>query len=82
MTQAITKSHIAIALQSIDAFVNDGKVDASELQKMLDTAMADNQIDAEERRVLSKVLIHARQAGLDAETTALVASIKARHGIG
>jgi hypothetical protein len=82
MTQIIAKSHIAIALQSIDAFVNDGRINAAELQKMLDTALADNQIDAEESRVLSKVLLHAKQAGLDAETTALVASIKARHGIG
>ena len=82
MTQATPKSHIAIALQSIDAFVDDGKLDADELQKMLDTALADNQIDAEERRVLGKVLMHAKQAGLDAETTGLVATIKARHGIG
>jgi|GEM_PF-4626706 len=82
MTQAIPKSHIAIALQSIDAFVDDGKIDVIELQKMLDTALADNQIDAEERRVLGKVLIHAKQAGLDAEASALVDTIKARHGIG
>ncbi len=82
MTQAITKSHIAIALQSITAFVDDGKINANELQKMLDTALADGQIDAEERRVLSKVLVHAKQAGLDEEAAALVATIKARHGIG
>ncbi|NJR44186.1 hypothetical protein HC761_01710 [bacterium] len=49
---------------------------------MLDTALADGQIDAEEARVLGKVILHAKQAGLDADTSAMLAQLKARHGLG
>lgn len=75
-------SHLAIAIQAIDAFASNGKLDAEELQKMLDTALADGEINADERRVLAKVIGHATGSGLDADTIALIAQIKSRHGIG
>jgi len=82
MNKPTIKSHLAIALQSIDAFANNGKLDAHELQHMLDTALTDGEIDAEERRVLAKIVAQAAPTSLDAETIALLVKLKMRHGIG
>lgn len=82
MNKPTIKSHLAIALQSIDAFANNGKLDAHELQRMLDTALTDGEIDAEERRVLAKIVAQAAPTSLDAETIALLVKLKMRHGIG
>ena len=81
MNKPTIKSHLAIALQSIDAFANNGKLDAHELQHMLDTALTDGEIDAE-RRVLAKIVAQAAPTSLDAETIALLVKLKMRHGIG
>jgi uncharacterized tellurite resistance protein B-like protein len=72
------KSHIQLVLQSIDIFANDGKLDPAELAKLMDVALRDGQIDAEERRVLNKIFDHAEQSGVDAEVKAAIERIRAR----
>jgi tellurite resistance protein len=79
--QKSAKSYVEMAIDSIQAFANDGQLDAQELQHLLDIALRDGQIDADEMRVLGKILTQAEKSPLDAETTALVAQIRARHGI-
>jgi uncharacterized membrane protein YebE (DUF533 family) len=82
MTQVRPKSHIQIALQSIDAFLNDGTLDTSEINKMLATAMADGHIDDNEKRTLQSIFAHAAKSELSSEAKALIESLKLRHGLG
>jgi tellurite resistance protein len=79
--QKQAKSYIEMAIDSIQAFANDGKLDANELQHTLDIALRDGQIDADEQRVLGKILTQAEKGPLDSEVAALIAQIRLRHGI-
>jgi uncharacterized membrane protein YebE (DUF533 family) len=72
------KTYIQMVLQSIDIFANDGKLDSAELQKLMDIALRDGQIDAEERRVLNKIFEQAEKSGVSAEVSALIEKIRAR----
>jgi uncharacterized membrane protein YebE (DUF533 family) len=72
------KTYIQMVLQSIDIFANDGKLDSVELQKLMDIALRDGQIDAEERRVLNKIFEQAEKSGVSAEVSALIEKIRAR----
>ena len=75
------KSYIEIALESIQAFANDGKLDAAEFQRMLDIALRDGQIDADESRVLGKIILQAEKSAVAADVQALIAKIRQRHGL-
>ncbi len=75
------KSYIEMAIESIQVFANDGKLDAAELQRMLDIALRDGQIDADEMRVLGKIVAHAEKGPVDADVQALIAQIRQRHGL-
>ena len=75
------KSYIEIALESIQAFANDGRLDAAELQRMLDIALRDGQIDADESRVLGKIILQAEKGPVAADVQALIAKIRQRHGL-
>ncbi len=75
------KSYIEMAIESIQVFANDGKLDAAELQRMLDIALRDGQIDADELRVLGKIVTLAEKGALDADVQALIAQIRLRHGL-
>ena len=81
MSKVQAKSYIEMAIDSIQAFANDGKLDATELQRLLDIAMRDGQIDADEMRVLAKIVTQAEKSALDAPTAALIAQIRTRHGL-
>jgi hypothetical protein len=75
------KSYIEMAIESIQAFANDGKLDAVELQRMLDIALRDGQIDSDELRVLGKIVTQAEKGPIDADAAALIAQIRLRHGL-
>ena len=75
------KSYIEMAIESIQAFANDGKLDAAELQRMLDIALRNGQIDADELRVLGKIVTQAEKGPVDADVQALIAQIRQRHGL-
>ena len=75
------KSYIEIALESIQAFANDGKLDTAEFQRMIDIALRDGQIDADESRVLGKIILQAEKSAVAADVQALIAKIRQRHGL-
>ncbi len=75
------KSYIEMAIESIQVFANDGKLDAAELQRMLDIALRDGQIDADELRVLGKIVTQAEKGLVDADVQALITQIRQRHGL-
>jgi hypothetical protein len=75
------KTYIEMAIDSIQAFANDGKLDRQELERLLNIALRDGQIDAEESRVLSKIIAQAEKSPLDADVAERIAQIRARHGL-
>lgn len=82
MTQIKPKSHIEIALESIKVFLNDGTLDVAELNFLLGLAMRDQQIDADEKRVLLSIFAQAEKSGLAPAVAARIAEVKLKHGLG
>lgn len=74
--------HLKLALDSITVFTDDGRMDLSELDRLLAQAQADGTVDDEEKRVLGNILRRAEQDGLDAQTLARVAEVRQKHGLG
>ncbi len=71
------KSHTEITLESIKVFANDGKLDATEFDRLIELALRDQIIDDDERRVLFKILVQAEGAGIDAATRARIDQVRA-----
>lgn len=71
------KSHTEMALESIKIFANDGKLDATEFDRLIDIALRDQIIDEDERRVLGRILVQAEGAGIDAITRARIEQVRA-----
>ncbi len=69
MTNNNLPSHLAIALSSIQCFLDDGRLDEAELNKLLALAEADHHIDDDEARVLSSIMKQALDSGVDAAMT-------------
>ncbi len=75
------KSYIEMAIESIQVFANDGKLDAAELQRLLDIALRDGQIDADELRVLGTIVAQAEKGAVGPDVEALIELIRQRHGL-
>ena len=75
------KSYIEMAIESIQVFANDGKLDAAELQRLLDIALRDGQIDADELRVLGTIVAQAEKGAVAPDVEALIELIRQRHGL-
>jgi len=75
------KSHLVIALASIQVFTNDGTLDLAELQNLLDLALRDDVIDDDEKRVLGNIFKQAELGQLDPEVQARIAQARQQHGI-
>ncbi|SDX81734.1 hypothetical protein [Lysobacter enzymogenes] len=75
------KSHLVIALASIQVFTNDGTLDVAELQNLLDLALRDQTIDEDEKRVLGNIFKQAEFGSLDPEVQRRIAEARQQHGI-
>lgn len=73
MTDA--KDHIEMALRSAEGFANDGKLDAGELQEILDIAERDKLIDQDEIRVLRSIISRIDPSEVDDAMRAKLAEI-------
>lgn len=70
-------SHQKIALASIGAFSNDGKLDAFELETLAGIARKDGAIGADEARVLRGIIDRITDAELTPEMQAAIAELRA-----
>lgn len=80
MTQQ-PKSHLEIALASMQIFANDGQLDRDELQRLLDLALRDEVIDDDEKRVLANIFRQAELGDLDPIVKARIARVRLVHSI-
>lgn len=74
--------HLKLALASIGAFADDGRLDHEELDQLMAVALRDDVVDDEEKRVLGNILARAEADGVDAATGARITEIRAKHGLG
>ncbi len=58
-------AHIEMSLLSIECFMNDGKLDSSELAKMVSLAEKDGKITQEEVNVLRSVIKRIKPEEID-----------------
>lgn len=58
-------SHLELALMAAQLFSNDGKLDAQELDKMMNAALADHYLSSEEIRVLESVIRKIKPSEVD-----------------
>lgn len=64
MTEA--RDHIEMALKSIEAFANNGKLDAKELEEIIQIAERDGVIDPNEIRVFRSIISRIDPSEVDA----------------
>jgi hypothetical protein len=74
------RSHLAIAVTSIHVFSDDGKLDLTELEKLLAPALRDEVVDEDEKRVLGNILAPAEGDGVAAEVQARIDEVGAKYG--
>jgi hypothetical protein len=82
MSSITPKSHVEIALASINVFLNDGTLDIGELNFLLGLALRDQQIDAEEARVLNNIFKQAQKGALAPAVLARIEEVKLKHKLG
>ena len=80
MAMTELRSHLEIACRSIAAFA-DGALDADELDRLVALALRDGVIDADERRVLERILREALAGRTSPDTRAAIARVAHEHGL-
>lgn len=73
--------HLQLALATIPAFVDDGRLSLDELEHLLMLAQRDRMIDADEKRVLGTILDSAERDGVDADVLARIRQVRSEHGL-
>ena len=74
-------SHLNIAIQSIKCFTDDGQLDEVEINFLMGLALADNNIDEDEKRVLSNIFRRAGLSNCSSNTTNRIIEIKKKYSI-
>ncbi len=70
-----TKDYLEMSFRSIECFSNDGKLDATELGKILSIAEKDGVIDHNEIRVLRNIISKVKPEEVDDEMKAKLEEI-------
>ncbi len=74
------RSHLEIAVLSINVFSDDGKLDLAELEKLLAVALRDDVVDEDEKRVLGNILTRAERDGVAADVQTRIDEVRAKYG--
>jgi len=68
--------YLELTFRSINAFADDGKLDASELNELLVIALRDGEIDDDEKRVLNNIISKVREEEIDAPLAEKIKEVK------
>ncbi|GAB2884265.1 hypothetical protein GCM10027046_11030 [Uliginosibacterium flavum] len=75
------RDYLEIAFRSIECFTDDGKLRVDELQKLVDVALRDGVVDANEKRVLRNILRRLKTDELTPPMLAKIEAVRAATGI-
>jgi hypothetical protein len=73
--------YLEMAAKSISHFASDGKLDAAELGDLLNIALHDGVVDANERRILTSIINKVDPSEVDAAILAKFEEVKKAVGI-
>ncbi len=73
--------HIQLAYHSIACFSDDGTLDLEEINFLMGIALADKNIDDDERRVLSSIFSKISMADVAPKVWDRIKAIKEKHSI-
>jgi tellurite resistance protein len=76
-----SRDYLEIAFRSIECFSDDGKLRVDELQKLVDVALRDGVVDANEKRVLRNIMRRLKTDELTPEMLARIEAVRAATGI-
>ena len=68
--------YLELTFRSINAFADDGKLDASELNELLVIALRDGEIDEDEKRVLNNIMSKVREEEIDEPLAEKIKEVK------
>lgn len=71
-----SRDYLEMSFRSIDCFTNDGKLLPAELQSIVDIALRDGVVDANEKRVLASIISKLTPAELTPQMQVKVAEVK------
>lgn len=75
------KDHLEIAYRSINAFANDGQLDEHELEKLLEIAERDGDVNEDETRVLSNILSRLKSFEINSAMREKIMAVEQKYGI-
>lgn len=73
--------YLELAYYSVQAFGNDGKLDEQELDKLLEIALRDGQVDEDETRVLSNIFSQLKSYEITASMRDKVRNVERKYNI-
>ena len=73
------RDYLEMSFHSINCFANDGKLDVGELEKILEIALRDGVVDANEKRVMQNIISRLTPSEMTAEMQAKVKEIQEKH---
>lgn len=75
-------NHLNVALASISCFTDDGTLDISEVNRLVNIALEDDKkVDDEEKRVLNNVFSKVSQSEVSQETWDRIKEVKIKYDI-
>lgn len=78
---ATASSYIELAYSSIPVFADDGTLDMEELNFLMGIALRDQQIDADEKRVLGSIFSKVKEGDVSPKVWERIQAIRQKHGI-
>ncbi|MFA5684530.1 MAG: hypothetical protein WCZ65_06045 [Lysobacteraceae bacterium] len=73
------RDHLEMAFKSILCFANDGKLLPAELREIVDIALRDGVVDADEKRVLRNIIGRLDATELTADMLAKIKKLRSEH---
>ncbi len=74
-----SRDYLEMSFKAINCFADDGRLDVSELNKLLDIALRDGVVDENEKRVLNNIFDRLSDAELTRKMKRSIEEIRTRH---